>query len=61
MSKRGRPAKGGIQNQAPRANNFNTGHTSQKKGWGVETNYLTGESKSVWNFSLCPGWTPEEY
>jgi hypothetical protein len=34
--------------------------TSTKKGWGVESKYLMGESKSVWNFSLCPGWTKEE-
>jgi hypothetical protein len=34
--------------------------TTKKSGGGVETKYLMGESKSMWNFALCPGWTKVE-
>jgi hypothetical protein len=32
----------------------------KQHGGGVETSYLMGESKSVWNYSLCSGWLPAE-
>ena len=34
--------------------------STSKKGGGVETKYLMGESKSMWNIALCPGWTKVE-
>jgi hypothetical protein len=35
-------------------------NTTKNAGGGVETKYLMGESKSMWNFALCPGWTKVE-
>lgn len=26
----------------------------------MESKYLMGETRSAWNFALCPGWTSEE-
>ena len=35
-------------------------NATSKMGGGIETKYLMGESRSMWNFALCPGWTDVE-
>ena len=36
------------------------GSNLKRQGGGIETKYLMGESKSIWNFALCPGWSKVE-